>query len=391
MSSLVHPNLEELPDRADVVVVGAGLTGAAAAWAGTRRDLSVVVLEQFTIGHAHGSSHGSARIVRRAYPDELYVGLTGRAFELWQELEASAAMPILTMTGGIDHGDRRDPERIAEIFSRAGVRHALLGAGEAESRWPGMRFDGPVLFHPQAGVMDADRAIQAFVGQAKAGGALVFENASMLDAQLDPGGVIVQTSIGTVTARRLVLAAGGWLAGLAESLTGTRLRLPRLSVTQQQAFHFERSEPDVEWPITVHKLASGAGLQAYHLPGGRDGGPDHDRKISEHCGTTGPTTPLTRDGLIDPTVRERVTSYVREWLPGLVPLPRREVSCLYTSTDNEDFLLDIVDNRIVIASPCSGHGAKFAPVLGEIITGLVTGEARPDPRFSLAGHLAWTS
>src|SRR5213080_640273 len=99
-----------------VVIVGAGLSGAACAWELSRRGVPVTVLEQFTPGHRWGSSHGSARIVRRAYEDGLYVSLTGRAFELWRELEESTGASVLRMLGGIDFGTRRDVPKVAQLL-----------------------------------------------------------------------------------------------------------------------------------------------------------------------------------------------------------------------------------------------------------------------------------
>src|SRR6266516_4801060 len=133
-----------------VVIVGAGLSGAAAAWALSRRGVPVVLLEQFALGHRLGSSHGSARIVRRAYGDALYVSLTGRAFELWRELEAASGAVVLRMLGGLDFGVRRDVPTVARLLGEAGVPHELLPAAEASARWPGMVFEGDVVFHPQA-------------------------------------------------------------------------------------------------------------------------------------------------------------------------------------------------------------------------------------------------
>jgi sarcosine oxidase len=125
----------------------------------------------------------------------------------------------------------------------------------------------------------------------------------------------------------------------------------------------------------------------YHLAGGRDGGPGDDRKIGEHDGGH-ETTAAGRDGVVDAASRERVIEYVRRWLPGLDPAPRSEVTCLYTETPTEDFLIDRVGD-VVVCSPCSGHGAKFAPLTGELVAGLVIGadeEPVPD-RFRLAAHL----
>src|ERR1700742_2310715 len=112
--------------RADLIIVGAGLAGAAAAWAASARGLDVVVLEAFGPGHRNGSSHGSARIFRRAYPDPLYVRLTGAAGELWRQLEDQAGERLLTLTGGIDFGGTRDPGRLHEVLTSCGVPAELL-------------------------------------------------------------------------------------------------------------------------------------------------------------------------------------------------------------------------------------------------------------------------
>src|SRR6185312_1904620 len=105
----------------DVLVVGTGLMGSATAWAAARRGATVAVLEQFAPHHTMGSSHGSARIVRRAYGDALYVRLTGRAFELWRELERSNDVQLLRQLGGLDFGRRREVAALAEHLAGAGV------------------------------------------------------------------------------------------------------------------------------------------------------------------------------------------------------------------------------------------------------------------------------
>jgi sarcosine oxidase len=123
----------------------------------------------------------------------------------------------------------------------------------------------------------------------------------------------------------------------------------------------------------------------YHLAGGRDGGPGDDRKIGEHDSGK-PTTAGDRDGLVDAAVRASVVRYVKRWLPGLDPTPRNEATCLYTETPSEDFIVDRVGD-LVVCSPCSGHGAKFAPLIGELVADLVTGAGGVPERFRLATHL----
>jgi sarcosine oxidase len=109
-------------------------------------------------------------------------------------------------------------------------------------------------------------------------------------------------------------------------------------------------------------------------------------KIGEH-GRGTVTTGDERDGIVSPAARDRVRGFVSDRLPGLDPEPVGEVTCLYTSTASEDFLLDR-RGPFVICSPCSGHGAKFAPLVGEIAADLACGDATPDRRFTLAAHLS---
>lgn len=375
-------------DDRDVVVVGAGLMGAATAWSLARRGRSVLLLEQFAPRHDRGSSHGSARIVRRAYSDALYTRLTGEAFELWSELEQQSGATILRMYGGLDYGPRRDVAAVAGHLADAGVPHEVLPADEAERRWPGIRFSGDVVFHPQGGTMDAAGAVDAFVAEAARHGAEVRFETEVL--ALHPGDDRAEVELAgseRIGARSVVVAAGGW----AEPLLAGLVTLPPIEVTQQQIFHFPRLDPGAPpWPSVIHEDVE----SVYHLAGGRDGGPGDDRKIGGHHHGAA-TTAAGRSGRVDPDSRRRVVEYVKRWLPGLDPTPRGEATCLYTTTPSEDFILDRV-GALVVCSPCSGHGAKFAPLIGELTadlaTNAATGTAAGIPeRFRLASHLKRTA
>jgi sarcosine oxidase len=363
----------------DVVIVGAGLAGAAAAWSLTRRGRSVVLLEQFAAGHSSGSSHGSARIVRRAYGDALYTSLTGEAFELWREVELASGESLLRLYGGLDFGPRRNVTAVASHLAACGVPHSVLPAEEAAVRWPGMVFEGDVVFHPQAGTMDSALAVSTLVSLATAAGASVRYSSPAVS--VSSGGVVGLADGSSITAGTVVVAAGAWVAPLLSSVVA----LPPLQVTQQQIFHFPRLDPAAPpWPSVIHESTSSA---VYHLAGGRDGGSADDRKIGEHDGGIA-CTASTRTGEVNGESRARVTDYVRRWLPGLDPTPRSEATCLYTETPTEDFILDRV-GPVVVCSPCSGHGAKFAPLIGEMVASLVcsSGVAVPS-RVSLASHSA---
>jgi monomeric sarcosine oxidase len=361
----------------DVAIIGAGLAGAATAWSLARRGRSVVLLEQFEPSHALGSSHGSARIVRRVYGDSLYVSLTGQAFELWREVESAADVSLLRMYGGLDFGPRRNVPGIVSVLSSLDVPFELLSATEAADRWPGMVFEGDVVFHPQAGTVDSGAAVIALVSLATAAGADV--RYSTPAVSVSSAGVVGLADGSSISAESVVVAAGAWV----EPLLSDIVSLPPLQVTQQQIFHFPRVDPSAPpWPSVIHESSTNA---VYHLAGGRDGGQHDDRKIGEHDGGVA-CSAATRSGVVNPASRERVISYVQRWLPGLSSEPSSTATCLYTETPSEDFILDRV-GPVVVCSPCSGHGAKFAPLVGELVAGLIDGGSVPS-RFTLASHLS---
>jgi monomeric sarcosine oxidase len=357
----------------DVAVIGLGLAGSATALALTGRGRSVTAFEAFAPGHRRGSSHGHSRIFRRAYRDPFYVDLTGRSQELWRRLEEAAGEQLIAPTGGLDFGEAGRPALMAEVMTTAGVPVELLEPQAATARWPGLIFDGPVLFHPDAGVIEPERAVAAMTRLAAAGGAHLSYQDPVTEIEQDGDSVRLRTSSGSWRAHRVVVAAGGWTAPLLSNL----VELPPLTVTQEQVLFFRPYEPRTcrTWPTFINEDYSMYGMLEGPLV-----------KVAEHHRGK-ETTADTRDGILDPIARERVISYVRERMPGLEPVPQAELTCLYTTTKNQDF---VIDRRgpIVICSACSGHGAKFAPLTGELAADLVDGRP-PLSRFALPALTSW--
>jgi sarcosine oxidase len=372
-------------ERADVVIIGAGLAGSAAAWALARRGRSAVVLEAYEPGHRRGSSHGSARIFRRAYPDPLYVRLTGRAERLWRQLAAEAGEELLTTTGGLDFGRFREQEQIYRALAESGVPAELMPAAAAAERWPGIAFAGhPVLFQPDAGVIDAERAMTAMRSLAVSRGAQLHFSSPVLALEASDAGAVVHTAGRSWRAPVVVAAAGPWLGPLLAPPHGPGVPLPALTVTQQEAFHFapRAGAPSAPWPVFI----SHGDTFIYGLPAGRDGEVPGAVKVADH-GRRAVTTADRRDGQVTRAGREKIRAFVAGTLTDLDPDPVGELTCLYTSTATEDFMLDR-HGPFVICSACSGHGAKFAPLTGELAADLACGGSAADPRFTLAAHRA---
>ncbi|MDN4609915.1 FAD-dependent oxidoreductase [Arthrobacter burdickii] len=371
-----------MTDSSDFVVVGAGLAGAATAWQLAARGHSVTILERDVPATSSGSSHGSARIFRYAYPDTFYTRAVVESKTLWDELERSSAQQLITQTGAVDYGAGRQPELLAGILAGAGVDHEILGADEARSRWPSIAFDTPVLWHPGAGVIDAETSVRAMVDLAVGLGAELRIGWTVTGVEREGAAYRLLSDTGaSVVAGNVVVAAGGWLPDLLGRLPlpeGFLAGVPEITVRQEQAFHF-RYRDDGPWPTFIHKAAD---MQVYGLPGGRDAD-FSGQKVAEFNGGKALPSAARQDGVIDPANRRRVADYVRRYLPGLDPEPYAETTCLFTNTPDEEFFLDRADGLTVI-SPCSGHGAKFAPLIGHWAADLATGSADLPPRFRQA-------
>jgi sarcosine oxidase len=258
-----------------------------------------------------------------------------------------------------------------------------MAAGEAAERWPGVAFGtDPVMFHPDVGVIDPERAMVVMRALAEAQGVQVHYNSPVLSVAASADGAEVRTADRSWQAPAVVVAAGPWV----EPLIGGQVSLPPLVVTQQQAFHFASRAAAGPPPVFIYRSEVAV---LYGLPAGRDGEVPGAIKVGEH-GHGPVTTGDGRDGIVSPASRETVRAFVRDTLEDLDPDPVGELTCLYTSTPTEDFILDR-QGPFVVCSACSGHGAKFAPLTGEIAADLACGGTTPktpDRRFTLAAHVA---
>ena len=349
------------PD-ADIVVVGAGIAGVATARALGERAGSVILLEQFELGHERGSSHGTSRIFRLNYPDERYVRLAQAADTAWRELEQECGESLIERVGSLDIGELT--AETSRALAACGVRHETLTSAEVESRWP-LRLDpDEVAVHqPDGGYTRADRAHAAFLGSAREAGVEVREHAPVESLELDRRSVRLTLEAGELTARAVVVAAGAWASTL---LAPLGIELPVVP-TRETVVYVELPEPVpsvidyARLPTTGEGGITRVGQAAYALvaPGrGLKAGLHHSGPVGDPDGERVP----------DEGVAAWTSDWARSRFDGVGETTGVE-TCLYTNTADEEFVLER-HGRIVVGSACSGHGFKFAPAVGRTLAAL---------------------
>ena len=332
-------------------VVGAGVMGAATARALARAGHEVAVFEQFPLGHVRGSSHGESRIFRYSYPDPMYVAMAIEALPLWRELEGETGTELLRTTGGLDRGKALDDH--VRALEDNGALYEVLAPDEVEARFPWLTIDeGPALFQPDAGVIAAGRAVETFLASARAHGAVTRSNTKVNSLEPEEDGVRVAAGGEAPGFDVVVVTAGAWAKPLVAPLG---IDLPTRP-TRETVAYFDLEEPRL---TTIVEWGDPA---IYALPSG-----DRSVKVGEHI--AGPTTDPDEDGVANEESVRKLTDWVTRRIPAADPAPRYAETCIYTNTPDESFVLERHE-RIVVGSPCSGHGFKFAPLIGKRLTAL---------------------
>jgi len=351
----------------DVIVVGGGGMGTAAAWRLARRGARALVLEQFSVGHDRGSSHGESRIIRLAYfehPD--YVPLLRAAYALWRETEAASGEPLLTITGGLELGPEAGLLVRGNLASARlhGLEHELLDAAAIRARFPAFGAETGVagVFQPESGVLAVERCVRAQAALARAAGAEVREGVTVRAVLPDGAGVRVESDAGTFRAARAVVTAGAWAGRL---LAG--LGLP-LAVARQTVAWFAPRRPELfvpgRFPIFIWERPEGF---FYGFPiVGRPG-----VKVARHGGGA-TATPETVDRRFRAEDEAPLRRFLETCLPEAAGALLGGSVCLYTNTPDADFVIDRHPEapQIAFAAGFSGHGFKFAPVVGAILADL---------------------
>jgi sarcosine oxidase len=360
----------------DVIVLGLGGIGSAAAYWSAKGGERVLGLEQFELGHVRGASHDHSRIIRYSYFSPAYVQLAKAAYAAWEQLEADSAQRVVFKTGGLDVRPRDGAiplEPYAESMRICGVPFEWLDAQEIRRRWPAWQIDDSVhgLFQADGGLVAAQRATAAHQRMAREFGATLRDRVEVTALRAGDDGVEVEAGGERYRASRLIVAAGPWSA---RALAQLGLRIP-LEVTKEQVIYFEsRDLASFEFgkfPIWI--WMDDPAFYGFPIFGETD-----CVKVTQDAGGK-PVDADTRGFEEDAEITARVSGFLERYLPGALGPVRLVKTCLYTLPPDRDFVIDTLpEHRNVSVAIGAGHAFKFAGAIGRILSRLSVDGSRAD-------------
>ena len=382
-------------DRYDVIVVGLGIMGASTLYQLAKQQANVLGIDRYSPPHTFGSSHGDTRITRQAIGEgEMYMPLIRRSNEIWQELEEQTNRQLYLKTGGLIiapqaggaqfHAYENFVIRTAQVATKYGIKHELLSAEATMQRYPllKLRPKDLVYYEPDAGVLRPELCIQTQLEQAIQHGATVRTGEVVTGYKATANGVSVTTNKDSYEADKVVLAAGAWILDLLAPE-----HRPGLAVYRQVIYWFNADDivpfTEENFPFLIW-IGDRMSNFFSAFPTTRDGIQGVKVLTEQYTKTT---TANDVDRTIHPEEIEHLYEMTQKRLHGVKNILVHADVCLYTVTPDEHFILDFHPEsaRVVIASPCSGHGFKHSAAIGETLAEMaLTGRSTLDiSQFSL--------
>jgi sarcosine oxidase len=368
--------------RFATIVLGLGAMGSAAAYHLARKGNRVLGIDRYSPPHSYGSTHGDTRITRLAIGEGAhYTPLALRSHQLWRELERETGSVLLTTNGGlilsssaktsISHGENFFANTLAAA-QQFGIAHDMLDAGQIRKRFPQFRVadDEIGYFERDAGFLRPEECVRAHLALARRHGAELHENERAIAFDATDGGVAVTTERDTYAADGLIVAAGPWLPQLVDAAFIKELR-----VCRQTLFWF-----DIEGPATPF-LPENFPVFIWELQGKKQGiygfpaidGPRGGVKVATEQYDVTTTPDAVEREVSAAEMRATYEDYVAPHVAGLTGKCPKAAACLYTVTPDFGFVIDTLPGaeRVIVASPCSGHGFKHSAAIGEALAELV--------------------
>lgn len=362
-----------MTQKFDVIVLGAGAMGSAAAYYLAKARQRVLLLEQFELNHQKGSSYGYSRVIRYMYDlHPIYSNLMRAAYQLWFALESEAGEKLYVKTGGLDISlpEQESFQAMHKCADEAGLDYEYLTAKDVRERFPQFHPDEGMhaLYHPDSGYLRASRCVLAHTRLAQTRGATLIDQTPVTRILNSENGVTVQTVTESYTADRLVLTAGSWASAL---LAIQGLNVP-LSVMPMQLGFFQATPAEEfvpeRFPVFFFHFKDSYGDTPYGIAD--DGG--SGVKVSTLYGCETVSSPSQVDYTPSLDWIEDVRQFTRRYIPGVDGKLLSTRRCLYTMTPDKHFIIDSHPDypHVVIGAGFSGHGFKFSTLVGKILADL---------------------
>ena len=353
-----------------IAVIGLGAAGSAALWQLARRGVAAIGIEQFALGHDHGSSHGATRVIRMVhFENPSYSVLMEHAYAQWRDIERASKQQLLHLTGIIEIGSPSgDLVRGTLAGETKGLAREHLDAQSVMRRYPAFRLPEKFVgvLQSDGGFIEAAAGLAAMIDLAKTHGAEILTGTKVIEVIPTATGVRIKTSRGDIAADGAIIAAGPWMRGFLSDL-----KLP-LTVTRQVVGWFQPRDPALfaagRFPVFIMETPHG---NHYGFPAHGDSGV----KIAKHHHHNELVDPDTYDRTVSANDEAAIRAPLSQYLPDANGPLRSAETCLYTMTPDDTFIIDRMPDypHIAVASPCCGYGFKFSPVVGEILADLVAG------------------
>ncbi|KYR02581.1 hypothetical protein DLAC_00021 [Tieghemostelium lacteum] len=363
----------------DICVIGGGITGTSTAYQLSKEGYKVLLLEQYKIGHDNGSSHGDGRIIRFSYPEDIYLELAKLAYPLWNDIENESGSKLIQITGGIDFGSHKSQALIDLInaYKKHNIKYQVMEYQEANERFPQFNFqkENLIVYQQDAGVVYATKAVQTIWELAKRFGAVALDDKKVDQIKVEsPELVTIQTVDQCIyKSKKVVLSCGGWIN---EILLRSQLNLQiPVEASQEKVFYWspKPETKNIDYsqysnPVSIYygEVDAFYSLPQIEIPGVKIG--------YHHSGNALSSMKENKTKVYPPEFVEKIKKFVEKYNPGLDHSKEsHSLTCVYTNTSDYHFIIDKHPRHqnVIIASPCSGHGFKFGPAIGKVITQLI--------------------
>jgi len=357
----------------DTIIIGAGAMGSAAAyWLSKYQDVALV--EQFDFLHDRGSSHGQSRVTRKTYRQDYFAEMMKTSYQLWDDIQTETQISVFQKTGGLDVGQQgnEDLAQTHNICEATELPYELLDYKELMNRHPAYCVDDDyyAIYQPDTGILNATKAVNMFQQRAARQGAQLQQHTPVTSIHPYENYIVVDTPQGSYRGKNLVITAGTWINMLLDQFDLQvqvdiwKLTFAYWRVTKPEYFSPER------FPVFIHWAENDDyGFPISERPG--------YVKIAPHFNDLIDKTP-EKDGInpVNTTLLDHLSDFIGSTFQGVSTTPEFAETCLYTMTQDENFIIDSLPDHdnIIVAGGFSGHGFKFTPLIGKLIQQMVMHE-----------------